>query len=494
MATVAVVKGISHHQLNPGKAIPVPARRQHLHLCSGRAQKFEISSLRTLSPTLTQFQLVQTALCNEEAERRERRINLSCKSWNHRNSTNSSFNDGKWASSSGIALRPFHFREPKLHKLPLRSPTLAGGGTNGHTSSFSSIGRDGGLAEPISLRTDAEVETELFKFMQESEQPDTFPSRQDLIRAGREDLVEACLRVGGWLTAGWDMEENREDVNARQGGTGMDERQDSMTVPESNSLYTQSSKDVQTEPPHSASTYSSSYSRANASSEETTQSSSALSAIKDWELAALLSGTEGRVEMDSSAQAAEDRAEGVDREGGGIEARAGEKLVEGNGAVRSSLTEETSGAEREQEELEEEKQGGGKEQTVVPREWERDVEDVVLGAQSRLSSLFEELGLPALEWRKPEEMGRERERERDREVTSRGSVSESGESASLRDSKEEREGGETRNFGSRYKSEEARNWKRRRMQEERQQQQQQQQKSKEKKDDKRDVGSKLSSR
>ncbi|CAM6100033.1 unnamed protein product [Calypogeia fissa] len=52
-----------------------------------------------------------------------------------------------------------------------------------------------------------DLELELLRFIQQSSKPDAFPSRQDLISAGRADLARAIDQEGGWLVAGWDEEE-----------------------------------------------------------------------------------------------------------------------------------------------------------------------------------------------------------------------------------------------------------------------------------------------
>lgn len=48
------------------------------------------------------------------------------------------------------------------------------------------------------------LEQEVLEFMLQSEDPDKFPSRKQLIEAGRRDLADAILRSGGWMTRGWD--------------------------------------------------------------------------------------------------------------------------------------------------------------------------------------------------------------------------------------------------------------------------------------------------
>ncbi|GAV86463.1 hypothetical protein CFOL_v3_29893 [Cephalotus follicularis] len=71
-----------------------------------------------------------------------------------------------------------------------------------------------------------DLEAEILEFMRESEKPDLFPSKKDLVDGGRMDLVEAIVRHGGWLAFGWDLEEEEEEEEeekeGRFGGNGFD--------------------------------------------------------------------------------------------------------------------------------------------------------------------------------------------------------------------------------------------------------------------------------
>ncbi|KAG5522372.1 hypothetical protein RHGRI_034526 [Rhododendron griersonianum] len=49
------------------------------------------------------------------------------------------------------------------------------------------------------------LESEILEFMKKSEKPGVFPSKEELINAGRMDLVEAIVKEGGWLSMGWDL-------------------------------------------------------------------------------------------------------------------------------------------------------------------------------------------------------------------------------------------------------------------------------------------------
>jgi aryl carrier-like protein len=44
--------------------------------------------------------------------------------------------------------------------------------------------------------------------MKSSEKPQAFPSKSDLVQAGRLDLVDAIVKQGGWLSLGWDLDED----------------------------------------------------------------------------------------------------------------------------------------------------------------------------------------------------------------------------------------------------------------------------------------------
>jgi hypothetical protein len=46
--------------------------------------------------------------------------------------------------------------------------------------------------------------------MRKSNKPDVFPTRGELVEAGRKDLAEAVIAQGGWLSFGWDLDWKRE--------------------------------------------------------------------------------------------------------------------------------------------------------------------------------------------------------------------------------------------------------------------------------------------
>ncbi|EOA37485.1 hypothetical protein CARUB_v10011637mg [Capsella rubella] len=56
-----------------------------------------------------------------------------------------------------------------------------------------------------------DLESEILEFMESSEKPGMFPSKKDLIRSGRFDLVERIVNQGGWLSMGWDLDGQEEE-------------------------------------------------------------------------------------------------------------------------------------------------------------------------------------------------------------------------------------------------------------------------------------------
>ncbi|XP_073300378.1 protein PTST homolog 2, chloroplastic-like isoform X2 [Primulina huaijiensis] len=74
----------------------------------------------------------------------------------------------------------------------------------GHSFGFVKVTRD------KKFRCYLELEVEIMEFMKKSEKPMMFPTREELARAGRMDLVESIKKIGRWYTLGWD-EENVEE-------------------------------------------------------------------------------------------------------------------------------------------------------------------------------------------------------------------------------------------------------------------------------------------
>ena len=58
---------------------------------------------------------------------------------------------------------------------------------------------------------DLALEAEILEFMRNSEKPEAFPSKKELVDAGRMDLVEGIKRQGGWLAMGWDLDGDKDN-------------------------------------------------------------------------------------------------------------------------------------------------------------------------------------------------------------------------------------------------------------------------------------------
>lgn len=59
----------------------------------------------------------------------------------------------------------------------------------------------------------SDLEAEILEFMKSSSKPESFPTRIELVEAGRVDLAEAVVSRGGWLSFGWDSETEEEIGN-----------------------------------------------------------------------------------------------------------------------------------------------------------------------------------------------------------------------------------------------------------------------------------------
>lgn len=63
---------------------------------------------------------------------------------------------------------------------------------------------------------DLGLEAEILEFMKSSENPERFPTKKQLMDAGRMDLVEAITKQGGWLTFGWDLDDEEHKVDGNE--------------------------------------------------------------------------------------------------------------------------------------------------------------------------------------------------------------------------------------------------------------------------------------
>ncbi|TKY69737.1 PTST protein [Spatholobus suberectus] len=65
------------------------------------------------------------------------------------------------------------------------------------------------------------LESEILEFMQSSDKPEAFPTKEELVAAGRVDLVNAIVNEGGWLAFGWDLNDGSGEIRGfddRSGG------------------------------------------------------------------------------------------------------------------------------------------------------------------------------------------------------------------------------------------------------------------------------------
>lgn len=85
------------------------------------------------------------------------------------------------------------------------------------------------------------MEAEIYEFMQHSPKPRVFPTKQELIAAGRTDLVEYVTALGGWLAFGWDINDN--EVDERLQSAGKVELEDGKVRPERVPVTVLSTKD-----------------------------------------------------------------------------------------------------------------------------------------------------------------------------------------------------------------------------------------------------------
>ncbi|KAI3779252.1 hypothetical protein L2E82_08881 [Cichorium intybus] len=72
------------------------------------------------------------------------------------------------------------------------------------------------------------LEREILMFMKNSSNPNEFPTKKQLLDAGRIDLVDAISKTGGWLALGWDYSDDENDFE----NYNFDHTTDLQTTPE----------------------------------------------------------------------------------------------------------------------------------------------------------------------------------------------------------------------------------------------------------------------
>ncbi|KVH97771.1 hypothetical protein Ccrd_000124, partial [Cynara cardunculus var. scolymus] len=75
-----------------------------------------------------------------------------------------------------------------------------------------------------SLESEAELvlEREILEFMKVSRNPNDFPTKKELLDAGRIDLVNAIIKIGGWLALGWDDYDDENELDIKEVDNIMD--------------------------------------------------------------------------------------------------------------------------------------------------------------------------------------------------------------------------------------------------------------------------------
>ncbi|KAI3796025.1 hypothetical protein L1987_38686 [Smallanthus sonchifolius] len=64
--------------------------------------------------------------------------------------------------------------------------------------------------------TDVVLEREILEFMKISRNPNDFPTKKELLGAGRVDLVDAIIEKGGWLSLGWDDSDDEHGWDSKE--------------------------------------------------------------------------------------------------------------------------------------------------------------------------------------------------------------------------------------------------------------------------------------
>jgi hypothetical protein len=68
-------------------------------------------------------------------------------------------------------------------------------------------------------RGQEELEEAIYDFMRRSDKPGRFPTREELVAAGRADLAASVAYTGGWLSLGWSLPSpDAADVPVSSGG------------------------------------------------------------------------------------------------------------------------------------------------------------------------------------------------------------------------------------------------------------------------------------
>ncbi|KAH1259962.1 hypothetical protein AAZX31_02G021300 [Glycine max] len=64
------------------------------------------------------------------------------------------------------------------------------------------------------------LESQILDFMQNTDKPEVFPTKEELVAAGRVDLVNAIVNEGGWLAFGWDLNGGSSEILGFEDNSG----------------------------------------------------------------------------------------------------------------------------------------------------------------------------------------------------------------------------------------------------------------------------------
>ncbi|KAJ8441300.1 hypothetical protein Cgig2_024812 [Carnegiea gigantea] len=104
--------------------------------------------------------------------------------------------------SVGLLVRPPKRQHPRKRVKEAKKNQFLFGSSDYYRGFVRMCKREGGQDEALEL--------ELLEFMKNSKNPEMFPSKRELIESGRADLAEAIEKSGGWMSMGWEDDDEGE--------------------------------------------------------------------------------------------------------------------------------------------------------------------------------------------------------------------------------------------------------------------------------------------
>ncbi|KAF8733870.1 hypothetical protein HU200_014722 [Digitaria exilis] len=119
-------------------------------------------------------------------------------------------------AASASSRRPYYRRRRDAPRQPpLRSPTPS---LHQHQQQPRPQQQRPANAAAPGGRSQEELEEAIFEFMRRSDKPGAFPTREELLAAGRADLAAAVASSGGWLSLGWSSAGSEGPTRRSSGG------------------------------------------------------------------------------------------------------------------------------------------------------------------------------------------------------------------------------------------------------------------------------------